>query len=441
MTTRERWAPLFSLMERELVVATGCTEPAAVAYTAALARAQARGEVVDLVIRASGNIIKNAMSVTIPGTTLAGMEYAAALGALFGDPGKKLQVLAGLGPDAQGAATDFVAAGNVLVEGCRTSKLLYVEVVVRTDRSWGRAVVEDRHDGVTLLENPEGVSFSAASGAASTAATETADIADPEVSLEDILDFASTVDLEDLGIIRQTVDLARSISAEGLEFGQGLGVGRMIEDQIRGGLLSDDVMNHAMARTAAGTDARMAGSLRPVMANSGSGNQGISATLPVVAVWEKLGLPEERLIRAATISNLVTIASKGEFGKLSALCGVVLAATGAACGVTWLLGGTPERIELAIQNVIGNVSGMMCDGAKSGCALKVSTCTAAAVQAALLAVRGVAIPPVEGILGDGAEGSIRNLARIGNAVSPVLDPLVVDIMVNKRGKKRGVPTA
>jgi L-cysteine desulfidase len=428
MTDRKRWDKIFSLMEREMIVATGCTEPAAVAYAAAAARAIASGTLKLIKIRASINIFKNAMAAGIPGTKLAGMEYAATLGVLFGNPQDKLQVLSSLNEGAEKAACEFVKSGCVQILPTVNDKTLYVEVIVETDTAWGRAIIESRHDSITLLENNEGVQFLGLPQDSDGEASADDDIS---ITIDEILEFAETVDLSELSIIHQAIELNCSISDEGLRIGQGLGVGMMIKQQIQAGLLADDVMNYAMACTAAGTDARMAGSIHSVMSNSGSGNQGLSATLPVVAVWEKLGQSEERLIRAVTMSNLITIYAKLEFGKLSALCGVVLAVTGSACGITWLLGGAAEHIKLAINNVIGNVSGIICDGAKSSCALKVSTCTAAAVQSALLAERGKSIPSIEGIVGVTAEDSIKNLARLGTEASPKFDPLIIDIMINK----------
>lgn len=419
------------VLHKELVVALGCTEPVAVAYAAALAARAAGGEPGSLVVEASANVLKNAMAVGIPGTPFRGMPHAAALGALGGDPEKRLACLSGLGDAVIAEADAFVAAGKVSVRQAKTDQTLFIEAIVNGPAGEGVARIEDEHERVTLLtlNGKPLAGYEPAVGEASSA--EAPAIGLDNVDIAGVYEYAETAPLESLGLIREAIRLNGDISREGLAGDYGLRVGKVIKENMDLGLLSDDLLNDAMARAAAASDARMAGSSMPVMSNTGSGNQGITATLPVLAVGERLAAPEERILRAVTLSNLMTVYIKYQFGRLSALCGAVIAGAGAACGIAYLLGAGLAGVRSAVQNMIGNVSGMLCDGAKGDCALKISTCTAAAVQAALMAARGITIPPIEGIVDADPERTIRNLARLGIEGSPTLDGIILDLMVNK----------
>ncbi|MCX7025131.1 MAG: L-serine ammonia-lyase, iron-sulfur-dependent, subunit alpha [Spirochaetes bacterium] len=415
-------------MEKEMVVALGCTEPAAVAYAAALAREAVGGKTVTVRVIASGNVLKNAMAVGIPGTPFTGMAYAACLGAIAGNPARKLAVLAGLSEADIDAARAFVEGSGVRISKSDSPKRLFIDVTVVTDRGAGRAVIEDEHDRVVLVEADGTVVMSAPHGSGDHAAENAA----AALGIDGVFAFAEAVDLDRLGIVRKAIELNSEISRAGLAGDYGLRIGKMIKENVDLGILADDLLNAAMSKAAAGSDARMAGSSLPVMSNSGSGNQGIAATIPVLAVGERLGVPKDRILRAITLSNLMTIYIKSKFGRLSALCGAVVAGTGAACGITYLLGGGLVQVRSSVQNMIGNVSGMLCDGAKGDCALKISTCTAAAVQASLMAIRGITVGPIEGIVDADPDKSIDNLARLGNEGSPLMDGIILDMMTNKR---------
>jgi L-cysteine desulfidase len=416
----------FKALDKELVVALGCTEPIAIALAAATARKYAKGDnVVDLKIFASSNVIKNAMSVHIPGTGSSGINLAGALGYLA-NADKSLEVLSGLSLEDIGKAKAMIKNGIVSVSLADTSKKLYIEVVVQTDKSCAKAVIEDRHTNISRIEVDGEV---IKSGQCEDAVDEAKEF--EFLSIDSIWEFINTVDIDKLHIIKESIEINRKIGVEGLENKYGLQVGKSIIEGIKDGLISDDIANYAMALTSAGSDARMAGCTLSVMSNSGSGNQGITATLPVLAVWERLKLSEEKLLRGAALSHLVTIFIKSKFGRLSALCGATIAATGASCGVAYLLGGDINTVKFAIQNMLGNVTGMLCDGAKAGCALKVSTCTNAAVQSALLASRGISIGATDGIIEEDAEDTIDNLCRLGNQGTVETDKIILDIMLNK----------
>ncbi len=426
------YTKFLELLSRELVVALGCTEPIAVAYAAALAREHVRdSEVVAVDVFVSGNVVKNAMAVTIPGTGHCGVDMAAALGVVAGDAAKNLEVLSGVGEKDIKAAEDLVRRGIVNVKVADSDKKLYIEVNIHTTGSCAKAIVADEHTKIDLVEvDGQVINRSEESGPQPDEGAEELSF----LSIDSIWDFVEHADIRDLDIIRHSIDLNGVIAAEGLRTPYGLQVGMMIQDNIEKKILGDDIVNHATALTAAAADARMAGCPLPVVSNSGSGNQGISATVPVLAVGRRLGASEERILRAVTLSHLIAIFIKSKFGRLSALCGAIISGTGAACGIAYLLGGDVAAVKMAIQNMLGNVTGMLCDGAKPGCALKVATCTNAAAQSALLAVRGFGIKPTDGIIETSPVHSIDNLCRIGNQGTIEMDKIILDIMLNKQDR-------
>ena len=253
-----------------------------------------------------------------------------------------------------------------------------------------------------------------------------------EFTLDDIIAFCLNCPLSSLDIVQQSIEMNSKISEHGLNHEFGLQIGKLIQEQVRKGILADDLANTAMSYAAAGSDARMGGAVLPVMANSGSGNQGIAVTMPVIAVANKLEIDDETTLRAVAISHLIAIFIKRQFGRLSALCGVTVAGASAAAAITYLLKGTKEQMFFAIQNVLGNVAGMLCDGAKAGCAMKVSTCSGAAVQAALMASNNLCICGTNGFIEKDVHDTIRNFSKIGNEGSKMLDAIVLEQMLNKR---------
>ncbi len=446
---QEKMEAILALLDKELVVALGCTDVSAIAYAAALARAAAtpapnRGlaapEISAITVRASGNIIKNAMGVGIPGTPFKGLAHAAALGAIAGDPSKALTALECVSPGDLGRADAMVAAGLVRAEMAAGEGQLFIEVTVETKSGRGVAAIRDEYDRVAYVrsEAPAVAAASAqAGGPAASEAKTPAEAVAPSAqqqfspNLADILEFVRVVPAGQLGIIAKAIELNSAISAEGLTGEYGLRLGKTLKKQVAAGILADDLANAAMSAAAAGVDARMAGSPFPVVANTGSGNQGITATMPVVIAGKYLRASDEKILRATTLSHLVAIHIKSGFGLLSGLCGAMVAGTGASAGIAWLLSASQETVERAIQNMIGSLTGMACDGAKASCALKVSTATSAAVQSALLAAEGLSVSGVEGIVDADPERSIGNLARLAREGSPAMDALILSIMVEK----------
>lgn len=456
---------ILALLDKELVVALGCTDVSAIAYAAALAFAAAkdqsaanaatassdagRPEISAIMVRASGNIIKNAMGVGIPGTAFKGLAHAAALGAIAGDPSKALTALECVMPGDLARADAMVSSGLIRADMAVGEGQLFIEVSVETRTSRGVAAIRDEYDRVAYVRTESIVRGAVSQSAACVVATKKNAIVDTKAfpasqtvpapqaaqtfspSVADILEFVSGVPAGRLGLIAKAIELNSAISAEGLVGDYGLRLGKTLKKQIASGILADDLATGAMSAAAAGVDARMAGSSFPVVANTGSGNQGITATMPVVAAGKYLKADNESILRAVTLSHLVAIHIKAKFGLLSGLCGAMVAGTGASAGIAWLLTGSREAVERAVQNMIGSLSGMICDGAKASCALKVSTASSAAVQSALLAASGLSVSGVEGIVDVDPERSIGNLARLAREGSPAMDALILGIMVDK----------
>ena len=446
MTERER--QIIDIIHREVKPALGCTEPIAVALAVAkaveiitencpCAEGWRLGADFRLDVAVSANILKNGMGVGIPGTGMVGLAVAAALGAVCGDSSRGLEVLAALDAAAVARAKELVDRGRVRISVAPTERLLYVKATVSVcgaDHLFASAevdphayaVIEDDHDRIVETSFADRILMS--SEAAAAIADHTAD--DDALSVREILSFAETAAFEDISFILDDRRLNLALAREGLRGDYGLRVGKAIREN-QAEVFGDDFMSFAMGLTAAASDARMAGSTLPAMSNSGSGNQGITVSMPVIAYAMKYGVPDEQLARALILSNLVAIHIKSFLGKLSALCGCVVASTGSACGIVWLQGGGYEQICSAIKNMTGNITGMVCDGAKVGCAMKVASGVSCAVQSAVLAMRGTCIPSTDGIIDDDVEKTIRNLGALGSAGMKTADKMILDIMLCK----------
>ena len=446
MTERER--QIIDIIHREVKPALGCTEPIAVALAVAkaveiitencpCAEGWRLGADFRLDVAVSANILKNGMGVGIPGTGMVGLAVAAALGAVCGDSSRGLEVLAALDAAAVARAKELVDRGRVHISVAPTERLLYVKATVSVcgaDHLFASAevdphayaVIEDDHDRIVETSFADRILMS--SEAAAAIADHTAD--NDALSVREILSFAETAAFEDISFILDDRRLNLALAREGLRGDYGLRVGKAIREN-QAEVFGDDFMSFAMGLTAAASDARMAGSTLPAMSNSGSGNQGITVSMPVIAYAMKYGVPDEQLARALILSNLVAIHIKSFLGKLSALCGCVVASTGSACGIVWLQGGGYEQICSAIKNMTGNITGMVCDGAKVGCAMKVASGVSCAVQSAVLAMRGTCIPSTDGIIDDDVEKTIRNLGALGSAGMKAADKMILDIMLCK----------
>lgn len=421
-----------SILKAEVVPALGCTEPIAVALAVAKARETLGQTPATIKLFLSPNIFKNGMGVGIPGTGMIGLHIAAALGAIYGKSDNGLELLTGITDNVADEAKAIVDNNKVSIEIREGSEKLYIEAIcTNSDGEWAKAVIAEKHSNIILVEK-NGEVIERNQNQNENNNVEDGSLKDKvSLTIEGIFNFIARVPFADIKFILTTVDYNDAIAQEGLSKVYGLSVGRTLKGYIEKGILSDDLMNNAMCLTAAASDARMSGSTLPVMSNSGSGNQGITATLPVYSVAKGLKTDMETLARALALSHLVVIHIKNYLGRLSALCGCAVAATGAGCGITYLMGGGLKETIYTIKNMVGNITGMVCDGAKEGCALKVSTGVSAAVQSALLALDGIVISSSDGIIDEDIEKTIQNFGRVGSEGMNQADKLLLDIMVSK----------
>lgn len=443
----ERIDEIIELIHKEVKPALGCTEPIAVALAVTKAAEIMRegrikdadrvghlcetctAEHANIEVEVSGNILKNGMGVGIPGTGMVGLHIAAALGAVCGKSQYGLEVLNDLSDEAVEKAKELVQLGRVKIRLAETDKKLYVKAIMKCGVHMAEAVIENDHDHITGIwfdNQMVGGAKSEESGAEEGRTT-----LDYHLTVKEILQFAEEVPYERIAFMLDSRTMNLALSREGLDGCYGLKVGKTLGAPSNLEIYGDDFLRQAVSMTAAASDARMAGCTLPAMSNSGSGNQGITVTMPVIAYALRYGVEEEKLARALALSHLVAIHIKGYLGKLSALCGCVIASTGSSCGLVWLKGGSYDQVCAAIKNMIGNITGMVCDGAKVGCALKVASGVASAVQSAVLALDGVCISENDGIIEADIEKTIRNLGKIGSVGMQNTDNMILDIMVCK----------
>lgn len=412
-------------LKSELKPALGCTEPIAVALAVAKAR-ETLGclpEKVELWV--STNILKNAMGVGIPGTGMVGVEIASALSCIAGHSSYGLEVLSGATPRDYEHARAYVSLGGITVKTKDTPKKLYIEARVSAAGHEAVCIIEDAHTNITHVQLDDKVLEHRDSQTLHPGASNVY-----QLDVNGIHAFATTVDVEEIRFLNDAIHMNDTIAREGLANDYGMRVGRVLQD---GRTMEEmSLSDYVCAYSSAAADARMAGSTLPVMSTAGSGNQGISASLPVVAAARKLGVGEDAMLRAEALSQLITIHIKSHIGKLSPLCGCAIASSiGSSAGIVYLLGGGIDKIHSAIQNMIADISGLICDGAKSSCALKIASSLASAVQCAQLAMAGVTATALDGIIAQDTEDSICNLANLGSVGMNQTDRVILDMMIAK----------
>ena len=419
---------IVALLKREVVPAIGCTEPIAVALCAARAAELLGREPESITVQLSANVLKNAMGVGIPGTGMIGLPIAVALGALIGKSEWELEVLRECSDEAVARGRAMIEAGKIkisLKEGI--TEKLYIEVEAMAEGHRAKAVIASMHTNFVYLESDGRVILDKGSSP-----EEHADSGvKTELSLRRVYDFATTAPLDDIRFILESVRLNKAAAERSFKGDFGHGLGKTMRGNLELGIMGDSVFSHILSYTSAACDARMGGAMVPVMSNSGSGNQGIAATLPVAIFAQERGIEEDKLIRALTLSHLTAIYIKQSLGRLSALCGCVVASTGSSCGITLLMGGGYDQVAFAVKNMIANLTGMICDGAKPSCAMKLTSGVSTAVMSAMLAMEGKYVSSVEGIIDDDVDLCIRNLTLIGTKGMEATDKLVLDIMTCK----------
>ena len=420
---------IIKLIHREVIPAIGCTEPIAVALASAKA-AEILGQAPETIeVFLSANILKNAMGVGIPGTGMVGLPIAIALGALIGKSAYGLEVLKDLTPEGLERGKALVENRAISIHLKEQVDKLYIEVVCRVGNSRATAVISHEHTRFVYLEKDGAVFMNALANPGGEANGEEEE--DLRLSFSMVYDFAMNMPLEEIRFIMETARLNEAAAKASMKGNYGHTVSKTVAGDFGRKYLGDSPYTHMLAMTSAACDARMDGAMIPVMSNSGSGNQGIAATLPVLSFAEDIHCSEEQLIRALMLSHLMVIYIKQSLGRLSALCGCVVAATGASCAITYLMGGSKTQISYAIKNMIGNITGMICDGAKPSCAMKVSSGVSTAMLSALMAMENKVVTPMEGIIDEDVDRSIINLTSIGSKGMEATDKLVLDIMTHK----------
>ena len=433
MTPSERTS-IIALIKQEVIPAIGCTEPIAVALCVAKATEILGCKPHRIEAHLSANILKNAMGVGIPGTGMIGLPIAIALGALIGKSEYGLEVLKECTPDAVEAGKRMIAdeAISIKLKEDITEKL-YIEITAfgattaASGATTATAIIAGGHTNfIYLSHNGEVLLDAPLKSTAEQNGNKTA------LTLKKVYDFATTAPLEEIEFILEAQRLNKAAAETSFKGRYGHQLGRTLKESTREmSILGNNTFSKILSYTTAACDARMAGVMVPVMSNSGSGNQGITATLPITIYAEENNKSREELIRALTLSHLTVIYIKQSLGRLSALCGCVVAATGSSCGITYLMGGGYNQISFAVQNMIATLTGMVCDGAKPSCSLKIASGVSTSLLSAILAMEEKCVSSVEGIIDNDVDKSILNLTRIGSESMNETDHTVLDIMTHK----------
>ena len=422
----DTYAKYVAILKEELIPAMGCTEPIALAYAAAKARETLGSIPTRVRVEASGNIIKNVKSVIVPHTGgLKGIEAAAAAGIVAGDASKELQVISEVSEEQQEAVAEFLRQDTIQVFPANTDKIFDIIVTVWNGDEYVKVRISDFHTNITLIEKNGEAIFSPVEqkGEEKTVTDRSC------LNVESIVDFAESCDIEDIReMIERQIEYNSAISAEGLRGNYGANIGQTIL-QMYG---KHDVKALAKARAASGSDARMNGCELPVIIVSGSGNQGITASMPVVAYAEHMGVSREELIRAVAVSDLLTIHMKTGIGRLSAYCGAVSAGCGAGAGICFLHGGRYREIAHTLVNAMAIDSGMICDGAKASCAAKIALAVEAGIIGYYMYKNGQQFRGGDGIVTKGVEATIANVGKLAHDGMRETDKEIIEIMVGKR---------
>lgn len=426
---KQAWQQYLQIIQQVVKPALGCTEPIAAAYAAAVAVRQLGCEPGRLEVAVSDNLYKNSMGVYVPGTGKIGLAIAAAAGAIGGNADAGLEVLAAIRPEQVDRAQQLIDAGKVQVSRTAAPEFIFCRVTVygTDDKDEEHSaevtlcgghtrIVEQRRDGevtFTADQSQGGATGSICDGV--------------DISIAAIYEFATQVAFEQIRFILKASELNGKLSAEGMNNPYGLEIGRTMQQNINAGLIGEDVMNRIVMMTAAASDARMGGATLPAMSNFGSGNQGIAATIPVMVIAERFAASEEQLARALIMSHLGAIYIKSHYPPLSAFCGNTVTSAAASMAMVYLAGGSFEQSCFAIQNVLSDSAGMVCDGAKASCAMKVSTSSGAAVRGFLMALNSHSVSG-QGIVAGDVDQTIRNVGQMVKEGMSATDSTIIDIM-------------
>ena len=427
MITKEEKLQILQLIKEQVVPAIGCTEPIAVALCVAKATELLGQKPEHIELRLSANILKNAMGVGIPGTGMIGLPIAIALGALIGKSEYNLEVLKDLDAHSLEDGKQYVKENHIDIKLKKGEcDKLYIEVNCEADSNKATAIIACKHTNIVYEERNNEVLLDKRT---QTKCEDTEDAV--TLNLRMVYDFAMTTPVDEIRFILATRDYNIKAAEESIKGNYGHCLGKTMDRPLSHGIFGNSIYSHIISKTASACDARMGGAMIPVMSNSGSGNQGICATNPVAVFAQENENTEEELIRALTLSHLTAIYIKQSLGVLSALCGCVVASIGSSCGITYLMGGTYEDICHAVKNMIANLTGMICDGAKPSCSLKICSGVSTALLSALLAREGKHVTCAEGIIDQDVDQSIHNLTSIGKEAMCATDDMVLKIMTQK----------
>mgnify|MGYP003542421785 FL=1 len=427
MLDKEIREQIVALIHQEVVPAVGCTEPMAVALCVARATEDLGCRPEKIRVWLSANMLKNAMGVGIPGTGMIGLPIAVAMGAIVGKSEYQLEVIKDLTPETLEEGKRYIGEDHIDIKLKHDiTEKLYIEVVCERGDDTATAIIAGGHtnfvyeerNGQVLLDKRMCVGEEG----------ETHGVA---LNLKTVWDFATTSPVDEIAFILESKRYNMGAAQASLKGNYGHCLGKTMDRPLSKGIFGDSIFSHIISKTASACDARMGGAIIPVMSNSGSGNQGICATNPVVVYAEENENTEEELVRALMLSHLTAIYIKQSLGKLSALCGCVVASIGSSCGITYLMGGEYNDICFAVRNMIANLTGMICDGAKPSCALKISSGVSTALLSAVLAREGKHVTEAEGIIDKDVDRSIHNLTSIGKEAMCATDDMVLNIMTHK----------
>ena len=422
------YSQIDALLHKEVIPAIGCTEPIAVSLCVAKACETLGTTPEKIEVALSPNIYKNAMGVGIPNTGMTGLPIAVALGAVAGKSEYELQVLKDADQAAVNQAKAYLQSAEITIDiDHKTTQMLYIRVEAYAGADHATAIIEGAHTNFTLVSR----NGQPLLNAEATEGNATADDNEPTLTMQTVYHYATTVPLEQIEWLKDAERMNIGAAEVSFTGSYGHGLGRLMHSNVKESIFGDTLFTKILSYTSGACDARMSGAMVPVMSNSGSGNQGISATVPVVVFGREKGVSEEQLLRALALSHLTVIYIKQSLGRLSALCGCVVAATGSSCGITYLMGGEYREVCFAVKNMVANLTGMICDGAKPSCSLKVTSGVSTAVLSALLAMEQRYTTSLEGIIDEDVDKCIANLTNIGRNGMRQTDKLILEIMTSK----------
>lgn len=415
-------------IKREMKPSMGCTEPVAIGLAVSRTCELLEQPATHLEMIISSNIFKNAYSVQIPNTGTNGIELSCALGFLLSKPGNTMEIFAHILPEQVEEAKKLVKKGFVSVKVLSSSEF-YIECTAVSVGEKAHTITEKAHDNMIFAEKNDKVILDQRTLSAAEATTQAFDIT--KFSFEDFFEWANTIDVADLAFIKEGIEMNLAVAKIGMQKKYAIGVGPALKNLAEKGLICNDMLTEIKQLTAAASDFRMSGGNGSVMTYLGSGNQGIETMLPMAIFAKHRNVPEEILLRAEFLGMLIIMYMKYHVGRLSPICGATLAASGAAAGMTYMMGGNLKQISGAVQNMMGGVAGMFCDGAKGGCSLKLSVCAGEAVYSAMLAMNDSIIQATDGFISEKVEDTAKNLARLSHEGLADVDMKVIEIMMAK----------